>query len=290
MDDNHDIVMTPAQPAIPRTTATIARMNDSNEPIEPNDLSSFPSIFVYPLMDDEGGTGDGAGDGTGDGAGDGAGGDGAGDGAAGGVDKIPQDYYQYMADCIIKNNRNNHSNVIISHFPIRKIHGVNVIVNLIGSIRRGVYRNQFDGDTYDGSIRDVKLAISMDGGSELPLFKNLLVSEIIKGRCRSWNTDIIIKALKQMTLVMQNLRIGLDGRFVYSKNEIRQDVYDLFCKSATHIETIFDECSVCYETTGMIAPCCKKSLCPKCMSNLTRCPCCRRSLYVEDDDNEDYDD
>ena len=52
MDDNHDIVMTPAQPAIPRTTATIARMNDSNEPIEPNDLSSFPSIFVYPLMDD----------------------------------------------------------------------------------------------------------------------------------------------------------------------------------------------------------------------------------------------
>lgn len=279
MDDNHDIVITPAQPAIPRITATMARMNDSNEPIEPNDLSSFPSIFVYPLMDDEE-----AGGGAGGGAGD------------EGVDKIPQDYYQYMADCIINNNRNNHSNVIISHFPIRKIHGVNVIVNLIGSIRRGVYKNRINingetfGDTYEGSIRDVKLAISMDGGSELPLFKNLLVSEIIKGRCRSWNTDIIIKALKQMTLVMQNLRIGLDGRFVYSKNEIRQDVYDLFCKSATHIETIFDECSVCYETTGMIAPCCKKSLCPKCMSNLTRCPCCRRSLYVEDDDNEDYDD
>jgi hypothetical protein len=56
---------------------------------------------------------------------------------------------------------------------------VNVIINLIGSIRRGVYRNQIHEETYDDSFRDVKLAISMDGGSELPKLLKIIVFILI---------------------------------------------------------------------------------------------------------------
>ena len=156
------------------------------------------------------------------------------------------------------------------------------------------------------------MSIDGDGNTD---FERLFFKRLIDKKNGKLKLNDIIELIKTLNETLKNLKFDkLTGKIVELDNQdLHIDFYNCLIPKCDYIESIFEECCVCYEKTKTELKCCEKRLCIQCWDKLKcrycnecnennngicgniacgyrACPCCRKSIESQEEfDKELFD-
>jgi hypothetical protein len=144
--------------------------------------------------------------------------------------------------------------------------------------------------------------MSIDGDGNID-FERLFFKQLIDKKNVELKLNDIIELIKILNETLKNLKFDkLTGKIVELDNKnLDIDFWNFIIPKCDYIESVFEECCVCYEKTETELKCCEKKLCIQCWDKLKMrycnecnennsrnceniscgyraCPCCRKAI------------
>jgi len=148
--------------------------------------------------------------------------------------------------------------------------------------------------------------MSMDSDGNIE-FEQIFCKNLIQLKNGILKLNDIIELIKILNETLKNLKFDkLTGKIVELDNQnLDIDFWNCLIPKCDYIESVFEECCVCYEKTETELKCCKKKLCIQCWDKLKlrycnecdeknngncenvwcgyrACPCCRKSIESQE--------